>query len=331
MSTVRITGIAIILFLACILVACKQQEPPAPLIPVRYASTAAIVEAPAHIAFAKDFFKQEGLELDLNIYPDGKTSLEKVVNGEADIGAVMSTPLVYKSFSNKEFVIIANLLHGKIHFAVINKDSNISSAKDFIGKKIGVTRGTSGEFFMDSYFILEGVNDDSNKIVYATAKDSLQELASGNLDAIFSWVPWPFLALDTLKEKGQLLETTKIVPASWVVIANRKFVEKQPAVLEQFLRGLQKGITFAMEEKKEAYAIHTKITGFSPPLLFSHFSEMNFSLSLSNRLLLDLEQQAAWLIEKQYVGATTVPNYLDFIDATSLANVLPNDVTLIAK
>ena len=331
MTSVRIYNIAILLLLACIVGACNQQSPTVPSTAVRYASTAAIVEAPAHIAFAKDFFKQEGLELELNIYPDGKTSLQKVVNGDADIGAVMSTPLVYESFANKDFIIISNLLHGKVHFAVVSKDSGITSPKDWIDKKIGVTKGTSGEFFMDSYFILEGVDHQANEIFYSTAQTSLQELEAGNLDAIFTWLPWPFLALDKLNGNGQLLETTKIVPSSWVVIANREFADNHPDVLEQFLRGLQKGIAFTMEKKEAAYALHTEVTGLSTPILFTHFLEMDFSLSLSNRLLLDLEQQAAWLVEKQYVGAQRIPNYLDFIDATPLANVLPNDVTLITK
>ena len=331
MKTSLFLKLALIMILAGILTACNQPPPPNSKITVKYASTAAIVEAPAHVAFAQEFFTKEGLELDLKIYPDGKSSLEKVIAGEADIGSVMSTPLVYKSFTNQDYKIIANLLHGKIHLAVVTQASNIHVPHDFINKKIGVTRGTSGEFFMDSYFILEDINRNANEIVYSTAADSLDSLAEGTIDAIFTWAPWPFLALEKLKGEGRLLETSKIVPSSWVIVANKKFAENNPDALERFLRGFQKGIKFCTENREKAYEIHTNTTGFSPQLLMPLFAELRFSLSLSNRLIMDLEQQAEWLVRKGYVGSDAVPNYLNLVDSAPLKSVLPDNMTLIVK
>lgn len=317
-----------LLFLLC---TCSQDPPIKKKVSVRYASTAAIVEAPAHIAFKQGFFEQAGLDLDLIIYPDGKTSLEKVANGEADIGAVTSSPLVYKSFDSKDFRIIANILHGKIHFATVSSDSKINGPDDFIGKTVVVTRGTSGEFFMDSYFTFEDIDREKVNIQYSTAKDSVDAILEGDVDAIFTWAPWPFIALEKLQGEGRLLETTKIVPSSWVVVVNKKFAESHPEVLEHFLLGLDRGIDFVENEPERSVKIHTDLTGFSYTYISQLLSNMNFSLSLSNRLVFDLEQQADWVIAKGYVDADTVPNYLNFIDSRPLTQIIPSNVTLISR
>ncbi len=84
---------------------------------VRLASVPAIVEAPSHIAYQKKYFQEEGLNLSIEINPDGKTSLTHLFEDKVDIAAVMGTPVVYASFQRNDFYVIAKMEQAKIHSA----------------------------------------------------------------------------------------------------------------------------------------------------------------------------------------------------------------------
>ncbi len=56
---------------------------------------------------------------------------------------------------------------------------------------------------------------------------------------------------------------------------------------------------------------------------------MEFGLSLGHNLLLDLEEQARWIIKNGYTDATEVPNYLNYLDIRPMQAVKPEAATLI--
>ncbi len=165
---------------------------------VRIASVPAIVEAPTHIAYHNGYFKQEGLAVDLSINPDGKTSLNQLLNGEVDIAAVTGTPVVYSSLKGNKFVIFGNVDHSKIHFVVARKDRGIKSIADLKSRKVAVMLGTSGQFFMDSLLTLNHLAPEDLEIINMNAPAQVDAFINGDVDAIFCWVPFPFQALQAL-------------------------------------------------------------------------------------------------------------------------------------
>ena len=155
------------------------------LIKVRYASVPAIVEAPAHIAYHNNYFAEEGLDLSIEMNPDGKTSLEHLFDGQIDIASVMGTPLVYQSFERDDFYILGKIDHNKIHSAIARSDSGIESAEMIKGKHVAVMQGTSGHFFMDSWLIYHGLKPDDVEIYNMNAPDSVEAISRGEVDAMF--------------------------------------------------------------------------------------------------------------------------------------------------
>ena len=66
----------------------RKPDKPLNLIPLRFASVPAVIEAPSHVAYKKGYFAAEGLDLTMEINPDGKTSLDHLMDGQVDIAAV---------------------------------------------------------------------------------------------------------------------------------------------------------------------------------------------------------------------------------------------------
>lgn len=293
-----------------------------------YASGPAIIEAPAHAAFQKGFFKEHGIVLDLKIYPDGKTALSSLLKGEVQLAGVMATPVVYESFRRNDFRIIAVVEHPKFHHLLVNK-KRISSATDLKGKKVGVTFGTSGEYLMHSYLVSNEINFDEIEIYDLTGNEMVKAFINGNIDAMFSWNPYINEVKNQMGQQVNLLDDFQFVPPSWVIVGIQQFVEENPATIENFLRGLKKGIVFANENPEGLIVLHEKVSGKDKSYLVPSEIAGRFQLTLQQELLLDLEKQARWVISKTDTLKENMPDYLNLISLEAMQKVSPEVVTLI--
>lgn len=296
---------------------------------VRIASVPAIVEAPTHIAYHNGYFKQEGLAVDLSINPDGKTSLNQLLNGEVDIAAVTGTPVVYSSLKGNKFVIFGNVDHSKIHFVVARKDRGIKSIADLKSRKVAVMLGTSGQFFMDSLLTLNHLAPEDLEIINMNAPAQVDAFINGDVDAIFCWVPFPFQALQALGDNATVLPSNFVRPGSWVLVATKDYINKNPSIPSKILKGLFSAQEFITQNREEAFAVYSKISGVNSQINKDLFNRMEFGLSLGHNLLLDLEEQARWIIKNGYTDATEVPNYLNYLDIRPMQAVKPEAATLI--
>jgi len=307
----------------------KQSEPSLELKKVTVATVPAIVEAPVHVAYEKGYFKDEGLDVELIMNPDGKTSLQMLFDGKADIVNVMGTPVVYASFDRDDFYIIGKIRHSKIHFVVARKDRGIHKTSDLKGKKVAVTKGTSAEFFMDAYLIYNGIAPSELEVVYMDAPTMVDAIGKGEVDAMFCWSPFPFLAQKLLGENAVVLPSETIVPGSWLVVAKKDFASEHPDILRKYLKGIVRAEQFIEENREEAISIHAGVAGVDRGIVSELFKNMKLDLCLDQALLNDLEDQGRWAIRYHYTNKDQVPNYLNSIHPGPLREVKPHAVTVI--
>ena len=172
---IRLLGKFVLTSLLIYLSGC--QDPPIDKT-IRYASGPAIIEAPAHAAYKKGFFKNTGLQVNLKILPDGKTALSKLLEDKYDLAAVIATPVVIQSFHRKDFSIIAVVEHPKFHHLLVN-NYRINSLQDLKGKKIGVTPGTSGEYYMHSFLLANEIPEDKIEKTFYTFEQLERDIKTG--------------------------------------------------------------------------------------------------------------------------------------------------------
>lgn len=332
-TNIRAHGIlkilGIILLVACVSCSDLADKSAPKLVKVRVASVPAIVDAPTHIAYHNKYFAQEGLDVSLKINPDGKTSLQQLLDGEADIITVAGTPVVYSSLKGHDLSILANIDHSKTHFVVVRKDRGISSVADLKGKKVTVMVGTSGQFFMDSLLALNKLLTTDLDIVNLNGPAQLKAFVDGDVDAIFGWVPFPLQALQKLGDKAILLPSDPVRPSSWVVVTTKQYVVENPDIAKKILKALITAEDFITQDREKAAVIYADISGVQNQTVSELFKTMEFGLSLRHSLLLDFEDQARWILKNGYSDTKKIPNYLNYIYPDALKVVKPEAVTLI--
>lgn len=297
---------------------------------IRYSTVPVTIDSLFHIAYTKDLFKEQGLDVEYTLNNDGKTSLNQLFNGSADIVTVTAVPIVYNSFKRDDFYILADIKHTNIHKGIVRKSSGIKSEKDLKGKKLAAMKGTSAEFFMDTYLAIHNIDKQDNTIIESmNAPQKVEAFVKGEIDGFFCWEPFISKAEKLLGDDALVLPNKDVFIGSWLIIAKKEFVNSHPLEVENFLRALYKAEGIIENDRKAALTMHAKLVGVDRDVASKSFSGDGYSMKLDESLLNLLEDEAQWIIDSNYTDAKKMPNYLKRIYTKSLKAVKPGAVTIV--
>ncbi len=292
---------------------------------VRYGSSPIHAEIPVHNALANGLYKAEGVAVDLQLFPDGRSALESLLNGHSDIVCTMSTPVALHSFQEAGFKIIGAIDHGKFHTSIAQrKILDHYPRTDWSNHTVGVTRHTSGEYFMYSYLALHEISWNNVNVVYAKGPELKRLFLNDSLDIMFSWDPYVKETRDQYPD-SLIIELGKnhLVPSSWMIVCDSAFLEDHLPAVRGFLRATNKGLEKAKASKEAAIRNHRDILDRGAYQAGDIQPEMidRMDISLNEELVLDLENQAQWLIDMNYVSETDIPNFSELICPDPLCSI----------
>ena len=104
------------------------------------------------VAKEQGYFRNNGLNVTFIETPSAAVAVQNLLAGKTDIGFlndyILSSPQLYQQPVN----VIATLSESDTNFVVARKDHGILNVSDLQGKRIGVTKGSVGEYFLDRFF-----------------------------------------------------------------------------------------------------------------------------------------------------------------------------------
>jgi ABC-type nitrate/sulfonate/bicarbonate transport system substrate-binding protein len=293
-------------------------------------SATSLLPSLVHIADENGYFLEEGVDMEVKGYPTGKDALVATLNGEIEMGTVADTPIVFNSFKRNDFAVFATILDSAQHAkALARKDRGISSPQDLIGKKIGTTIGTTAHFSMVTFFIINSLDIDDVEIVNMKPKEMIDAIVGGDVDAIFAWEPNIYNAQESLGDNGVLLPSDVGYEQTFNLISKNDFIENNPELLKKILRALVKAEEFAKDNQEESIDIIASRLETNREIIDELWEDYQFRVSLSQTLIVTLEDEGRWYIKSNLTDATSVPNYLDYIYTDALEEVDESKVTII--
>jgi len=329
-TTARIS--ALLLLAIALLAGCAGADKPAgPLEKVTLATGPWLDISLIHIASEKDYFKDEGLDVTLQLtYTSGKACLNAVIEGQADLGTVAETPIMYAGFRGEKTYTIATIQSsGKAVAVIARKDKGISTPSDLKGKRIGLPIGTNVEFFAHVLLIFHEVSREEVEFVNLNPNEVFGALVQGEVDAVSIWQPEVALLQNELGDNAITFYSEEMYISTFNIAATQDFVNKNPETIERFLRALIKADEFIKENNDQSKTIITEQIEMDKALVNQLWGLYKFEVTLHQSLLLTLEDQARWAIKNKLTTATEIPNYLDYIYIDALEAVKPEAVTII--
>jgi NitT/TauT family transport system substrate-binding protein len=222
-------------------------------VPIRLGVDVSTMGLAFWVADSEGIFDKYGLQAITKTYDAGYMGLLAIGAGEGDTSIQSESPTVVNIAKGIDAVVVAVIARGpETHKAVAKKE--IKSPKDLIGKKIGVTVGTSGEYFLYQYLKKNGIDVQEVTIQDAAAPELSAMLYKGEIDAVFIWEPFArkIMSLDKATEKlAQFSSAKEYYNATYFLTVARKYAEQNPEAVTNLLRALAEANEFIAKNREK--------------------------------------------------------------------------------
>ena len=301
---------------------------PTEKITIAYAATTDA--ALAEVALSRGYYPEEGLEAIARLHPYGKLALEDLLAGKADFATVAETPIIFAIMKGEKISVIATILTSEIINAVLaRRDKGIRTPEDLKGKKIAATLGTTSDFFLDALLGVHGISRKEVTIVDLKAEAMPAALAQGKVDAVSTFAPYVALTQKKLGKNVTTFRDKDIYRSTFNVVATQEFIRKNPGKVKKMLRALVKAERFVRGNPAEAQKIVADFCGVELSVVRDIWADTRFAVTLDQPLLLAMEDESRWAIDKGLTKARMVPNYLEYIYVDGLKSIKPEGVRIL--
>lgn len=290
-----------------------------------------LLTAPVWVAENEGYFDDAGVSVKIKEFESGKASFTSMLhNNDVHISTVAQTPIMFNSFARNDFAILGAMVSSDNDVKVLVRNGQlIMSVEDLIGKKIGVTKGSTGQFFLDLFLSHGHVLPQLVEVVDFRPSELPQALMDGAVDGICTWEPHIIIAQRMMEEKVFILPSKGIYREDFYFVANKEFIKTNTGKLMKFLSAIKKAEDFILKNKRASMEIVSERLDLEEWLTALTWDVFEFQLKLDQSILLSLEDEARWALKEGYVEEKEIPNYLDFLYIDVLEKLDPEAVTVI--
>lgn len=200
---------------------------------------ARIVAGDPAVGGGRSLYEQYGLTVEDaqgSPYANGGVEMDHFAAGHVDLGLVGSPPAIIKHLNAGVDTIIVGQVNQIGSALVVAK--NINRFADLAGKTVATPgRSTIQFFLLLNLAEKEGLDLGRLTVIDLAPKDMRAKLETGDIAGYVAWEP--FASDAALSGTGKILATSQDI---WpdhlcsVVVADRKFAEKNPEVVRKFLQ-----------------------------------------------------------------------------------------------
>ena len=300
---------------------------------VRVAVTPWPGSASIFVAEEKGYFKEEGLRVTLQSLESGHLSLNALLSGNADLATMGDTPIARAVLRGRDLRVLATIAKTSRAIGIVaRKDRGISGPEDLSGKTVGVVPGTTAQVFLYAYLATSYIDPEKVRITHIPPDKVETLLMTGEVDAVSTWAPHSDRLMEKLGDQAVLLQDPSIYTMTWNLAAMQSFVEKHPSRIRKFLRAVIRANRYMSEATDQARAaVSARISSETATISEEEWQSFTFTAELDQSLILNLEEQARWMIERGYAQAETPPNFLNILHTVCLKAVKPESVQIPGK
>lgn len=211
--------------------------------------------APLYIAQEKGYFKEEGLNVKIEVAASGQAATQKMIGGDADIVQSSYVPfLLAHTAGTAELKIVADAVSAApdTFVLVAKKDGEVKSIEDLEGKRVAVSAlKTISDTLVMSAMKAKGLDHNNVEFVTMSFPDISSAVAKGRVDA--GLVLEPFLTIGAEKHGVTPIGDVAAGPTKDFPLAGygslAEFVEQNPKTVAAFQRAMERATQDAQDRE----------------------------------------------------------------------------------
>lgn len=210
-----------------------------------------------YVAKTKGWYEELGLDVDIVQPPEGGTA-QLVGSGQAQFGISYQEEVTYARANDIPVVSIGAIIQHNTSGFASPKNKNITSPKDFEGKKYGGWGSPSESAMIES--IMDKDNADASKVEFVNV-GAADFFTVTERDVDFAWIYYGWTGVEAeLREfpinyiglKDFAPELDFYTP---VIITTEEYIKENPETIKKFMEATTKGYEFAISNPDEAAQI----------------------------------------------------------------------------
>ncbi|MDN5854063.1 MAG: ABC transporter substrate-binding protein, partial [Actinomycetia bacterium] len=138
---------------------------------------------------AEGFFEEEGLDVEMNVFPSATEALQQLAGGGADVGLMTVEPVAIGHDKGLDMKYFTSYWEKWIYSLQVPEGSDVTSIEDLEGKRIGVSSvASSGATFARTVMELNGLDPTSAELVpIGIGARQIDAIKSGKVDVLAMW------------------------------------------------------------------------------------------------------------------------------------------------
>lgn len=217
------------------------------------------------IAKALDYFSDEmGVDVEIKQFDSGNDVNTALASGSIDFGLVGSCPasLAISQDLGVKCIWIHEVL-GSVESLVAREESNIKSVEDLKGKVVATPFASTAHFSLLQALKEAGLSESDVKLLDMQPSEIYAAWQNKQIDATYVWEP----TLSQLENKVVICTSEDMADAGYmtsnVELVRTEFMEKNPELVEAYVRALGKAVDMYQNNIDEAVATIAKALNIS--------------------------------------------------------------------
>ena len=215
------------------------------------------------IGVKEGLFEKAGVKVDYTVVEDPVQRFNALKSGSLD--AIATTPDTFSRTYAKGIESVQVLgLDASVGGDGIVAENDVQSVADLRGKQVGVSAGSTSQWFLAYVLDQDGLSLDDVKQVDMTSGDAGSAFAAGRIPAAVTWEPW--LSKAQKNPDGHVVVSTEKYPTIITdqVAFTPDFIKQHPDSVRRFIKGYQAAVDFLHSDKDKAFEDVADYLGQSP-------------------------------------------------------------------
>ena len=283
------------------------------------------------IAEVNGYFVEEGLEVVIKPVSHGKIGLDMVVQGQADLAGAAEQPFVIEVMNGAQLAMVAKVASVADEIALVARaDRGITTVRDLVGKRIGVTLRTSGDYSLWLLMIKNRIAPEGVTLIDLPPAALVPEILRGSIDALSAWEPIKSDAFAALSGNAVTFTDPDTYTVAHILFGRTEFLKAHPVALQKMLRALLKAEDFTRADPRTALAVVAKRLGMEVDRLAPSWTQFLFKIDLTQSMLVTLEEESRWAVARGYAKSPAAPlNFLPNLHLDAMLAVRPDRVSVV--
>jgi NitT/TauT family transport system substrate-binding protein len=253
------------------------------------------------VAKDRGIFAKYNIDAEITQFTGGPDLADATMAGEMDFGSSGTPTWVPRFVRTEDLMIVATMATSTDNFKMAALTS-IKTLEDLKGKRVGTIAGSTIDYLWSLVAKKLNVPESALNTVPVTPPELPAALDRGDVQAFFSWEPWPSRSVEISgKNKVHILASSGDVGyfQSFIIVGNRKFVQSKPDVTVRLIAAMRDASDYVASDRAESIKITAARNKMTPQMAEYILGLYKFKIDLEDTMVSGSKVEEAWLRSKE--------------------------------